>query len=74
VNSQLDNLAKRGPAALSGMRVLYVEGVWDLRILELLYGNELREGQVLVSPMYGTFAASAVVTSVWQRMVGRPSL
>lgn len=70
--SQVEFLAGNGPAGLSGMRVLYVEGVWDQRMVEHLFGDDLRTYQILVSPMHGTVGASACVTSVWQRMIRAP--
>ncbi|GAA1533295.1 hypothetical protein [Kribbella lupini] len=71
-STQLARLAVEGPGALAGLKVLYVEGIWDANILDFFYRDKLRDARVVVCPTHGTLAASGVVTSVWQRLIGSP--
>ncbi|MGB4779284.1 hypothetical protein [Microbacterium sp.] len=72
LNLQLANLAAQGAGALSMMRVLYVEGAWDVKFMELLFAAELREQRIVLCPVNGTMSAGSVATSVWQRMTSAP--
>jgi hypothetical protein len=72
LNVQLANLAAQGAGALSTMRVLYVEGAWDVKFMELLFAAELREHRIVLCPVNGTMSAGSVATSVWQRMTSAP--
>jgi hypothetical protein len=64
----LGQLAQYGIGIMASTRVLYVEGNWDVQVIELLYGDELSRHNVLLSPMHGVDGASVAVSSVWQRM------
>jgi hypothetical protein len=68
----LRRLTKSGPGILAGTRVLYVEGDWDVELIELLYGNVLARHNILLSPMHGVKGASLAASSVWQRMMPTP--
>ena len=68
----LGRLAKSGPGILAGTRVLYVEGDWDVEIINRLYGDFLARQNILLSRMHGVKGASLAATSVWQRLMATP--
>jgi hypothetical protein len=72
VQGLLAELTKRGPGILARTRVLYVEGLWDQRLLEELFASELQRANVLLAPMHGVKTAEIVAASIWQRMLGLP--
>jgi hypothetical protein len=67
--SLLQRLTKSGPGILASTRVLYVEGTWDVKLIELLYGDLLTGHNILLSPMHGVKGANLAASSVWQRMI-----
>lgn len=68
VTQLLSRLAPHGIGILASTRILYVEGYWDIQVLQLFFGEELSQRNVVLSPMHGVDGASVVVSSVWQRM------
>ena len=72
VATLLGRLAKSGPGILAGTRVLYVEGDWDVQIIERLYGDLLSRHNILLSRMHGVRGASLAASSVWQRLMSTP--
>ncbi|GAA1748892.1 hypothetical protein [Luedemannella helvata] len=72
IGTLLTTLASHGPGILAGTRVLYVEGDWDVELLERLYGPRLAAANVLLSRMHGVKGAGVAATSVWQRMMSTP--
>ena len=72
VTRLLSRLAPHGIGILSSTRILYVEGYWDIQVLQLFFGEELSHRNVVLSPMHGVDGASVVVSSVWQRMARAP--
>src|SRR5262249_45339343 len=53
-------------------RVLYVEGDWDVAIIERLYSDLLARHNILLSRMHGVRGASLAASSVWQRLMSTP--
>jgi hypothetical protein len=72
VATVLSRLAAHGPGILAGTRVLYVEGDWDVELLERLCGPALSAANVLLSRMHGVKGAGVAASSVWQRMMATP--
>jgi len=72
VAALLGRLAKSGPGILAGTRILYVEGDWDVEIIERLYGHFLSRHNILLSRMHGVRGASLAASSVWQRLMATP--
>ncbi|WP_143446144.1 hypothetical protein [Kibdelosporangium aridum] len=72
IESLLKSLAQHGAGILSVTRVLYVEGHWDVEILNRLFHTELSEKNALLSPFHGVDGAHLAVTSIWHRMMGTP--
>jgi hypothetical protein len=66
----LGQLTRYGIGIMASTRVLYVEGIYDVQVIELLFGEELSRHNVVLSPMHGVDGASVAVSSVWQRMAG----
>ncbi len=64
----LGQLTQYGIGIMASTRVLYVEGAWDVRVIELLFGEELSRQNIVLSPMHGVDGASVAVSSIWQRM------
>ncbi len=69
VASLLERLTRSGPGILAETRVLYVEGDWDVELIELLYGELLTRHNILLSRMHGVKGANLAASSVWQRMM-----
>lgn len=72
IEEALGVLARHSPAIVSRFSVLYVEGEWDQRVIEALFGSELSRGRVLLSPLHGVNDSDRIVGSVWSRMLGLP--
>jgi hypothetical protein len=68
----LKRFAEHGPGILRKTRVLYVEGDWDVEIIERLFGSALGSNNVIISKMNGVKNASLAVSSVWHRMLATP--
>jgi hypothetical protein len=68
----LRRLTVAGPGILAETRVLYVEGDWDVELIELLHGDLLARHNILLSRMNGVQGASLAASSVWQRMMLTP--
>jgi hypothetical protein len=65
----LQQLTRSGPGILASTKVLYVEGTWDVTLIEMLYRDLLNEHNILLSPMHGVKGANLAASSVWQRMM-----
>jgi hypothetical protein len=65
----LQRLTRTGPGILAETRVLYVEGDWDVELIQLLHGDLLVQHNILLSRMHGVRGASLAASSVWQRMM-----
>lgn len=72
VATLLEQLARSGPGILAGTRVLYVEGDWDVELIDRLYGDFLARHNILLSRMHGVRGASLAASSVWQRLMATP--
>lgn len=70
MKSTLASLSPTSPAILARVELLYVEGEWDVRIIEELCGDELAKRRVIVEPVHGVTAADKAITTVWTRMLG----
>ena len=68
----LRQLTVVGPGILAETRMLYVEGDWDVELIELLHGDLLTRHNILLSRMNGVRGASLAASSVWQRMMLTP--
>jgi hypothetical protein len=68
----LRRLSAQGPGILTHTRILYVEGDWDVELVERLHGRSLAAANVLISRMQGVKGAGIAAASVWQRMIATP--
>ncbi|MEV4415560.1 hypothetical protein [Catellatospora sp. NPDC049609] len=72
VATLLSRLVAHGPVILAGTRVLYVEGDWDVELVDRLHGPALSAANVLLGRMHGVKGAGVAASSVWQRMMATP--
>jgi hypothetical protein len=68
----LTNLAPASPSILARTRVLYVEGLWDYKIIGALFASELAQANVVLTAMHGVDRAEVLSGSIWHRMLETP--